>query len=90
MNKLFILPILAASPLLEVEDRYIGWLLAGEARFDDKEFEYRLGPNFPNPGNGDYNSNSYISGLLKSVGIYIDAPPNTPGFDKSVPLTCFY
>jgi hypothetical protein len=69
----------SSCPTQEVEDNYIQQLFDADSRFD-----YELLPEA-----GEYNSNSYINGLLRSVGLKVPAPPSTPGFTQPVPNSAF-
>ena len=44
---------------------------------------------FPSSALDGYNSNSYISGLLRALGFNVEQPPNTVGFQKPVPSDSF-
>jgi len=68
------------------EDEVIDALLKADENYgDDAEYWF-----FPKEGDTKYNSNSYISGLFKLLGIN---PPevesNVPGFDNPLPSIHF-
>ena len=68
------------------EDEMIASLFSADANYADN-LPYEL---WPTSESGGYNSNSYVSGLLRTVGFEdVDAPPRTPGFDKPVPEQSF-
>jgi len=71
-------------PSQDYEDNLIGKLLSSDMRFNDSKFDYELFP-----GAGEYNSNSYANGLLRSIGVNMPAPPSTTGFNQPVPIKEF-
>ena len=70
------------------EDAVIADLLEADSNYQD-DAEYNLFPQEDEPSG--HNSNSYISGLLKAVGLDPpDVKSNTPGYDKPLPDINFY
>jgi len=64
------------------EDAAIEALFAADANYGDNE-DYEF---FPSARSDGYNSNSYVSGLLRAVGFGGYArPPLAPGFGKPLP-----
>ncbi|MCG3145798.1 MAG: hypothetical protein HONDAALG_03474 [Gammaproteobacteria bacterium] len=64
------------------EDQLIEALLAIDKAYGDRaDYEW-----FPSRFSDGYNSNSYISGLLRAAGVDMPAPPSTPGYDKPLPM----
>lgn len=73
----------------DTEDALIGRILATDSNYKDN-LDYDF---FPSSSDG-YNSNSYVSGLLKAIGVDQPPVPNqqvapTPGAEKPVPTGCF-
>jgi hypothetical protein len=75
------------------EDALIDALFAADARYlDNAEYDLFPVPGGITPLDNGWNSNSYVSGLLTSVGIDprgIALPRNIafPGWDKPIPIT---
>ncbi|MGH8542636.1 MAG: hypothetical protein ACREX3_03110, partial [Gammaproteobacteria bacterium] len=68
------------------EDAVIERILAADASYGDN-LGYRA---FPGPDLARYNSNSYISGLMMTVGLPpIPFPVPLPGWNKPVPANAF-
>ena len=66
------------------DSQFIKALQASANRYDDKLGYVPFPQKFLNEG---YNSNSYVSGLLKSVGaVPPDLPGTRPGYDKPIPI----
>lgn len=77
-NNLF--PTVITPPAGMSDDDFIIALFFADSRYGDN-LPYNLFPTF-----GKYNSNSYASGLLRSIiGAMPPQPPNTPGFTNPVP-----
>ena len=67
------------------EDEFIQKLFDTDAKYKD-DLRYWPIPSDPN----EYNSNSYVSGLLSVVAENLPKqPPGTPGYTKPVPAKCF-
>jgi len=67
------------------EDDLIRSLLDADQKYrDNLDYEY-----FPQSFTDGYNSNSYLNGLLRAVGINMPTPPSTPGFNKPLPGSSF-
>jgi len=73
-------------PTVEIEDEYITRILESLGRFDNNRFDYTLIATTNRDG---FNSNSFINGLLRSVGLTIQSPPNAPGYYNPVPSNAF-
>ena len=67
------------------EDDLIRYLLNTDQRYQvNLDYEY-----FPQSFTDGYNSNSYLNGLLRAVGINMPTPPSTAGFNKPLPRNSF-
>lgn len=73
----------------DTEDALIGRLFNADSNYrDNLDYDF-----FPGSSDG-YNSNSYVAGLLRAIGVENVPLPNqqntpTPGADKPVPTGCF-
>jgi hypothetical protein len=74
------------------EDAFINMLLKAHRDYpDDLNYDFLPHPAVPYRGIGpSYNSNSYIAGLLRAVGVGAPRLPiSTPGYDLPVPARNF-
>jgi hypothetical protein len=76
------------APKYSTEDLAIAALLALVDNYNDGPVSYTLLPQYAN----EYNSNSFISGILNAAGLVLPGQPGglPYGFDTPVPLMYFF
>jgi hypothetical protein len=97
-DKDIILDIKVESIILDIgrrdENEVIEQLLLADSNYDDNlDYDYMASPDDERKwylADDGYNSNSYVAGILRAVGLTIpEIQSNVPGYDKPVPIESF-